>query len=135
VLVQTFSPDTPAILAAVRHDYNAFAREELPHRQAAGYPPFTSMVRIVVRGASALNTKALADEIAGRLRSKAADGVRVLGPAPAPMTKLRGQYRYQIQLQSADGELLRRVVRAATGDLKPRDGLVWTVDVDPWDMM
>jgi primosomal protein N' (replication factor Y) len=135
VLVQTFAPETPAILAAVRHDYAAFARTELPHRAAAGYPPFTSMVRIVVRGESAANTRALADEMGKRLRAKATDGVRVLGPAPAPMTKLRGQYRYQIQLQAVESELLRSVVRAATADLKPPDGLVWTVDVDPWDMM
>ena len=51
------------------------------------------------------------------------------------MAKLRGNYRFQIQLQSADGELLRSVVRAATADLKPPDGVVWIVDVDPLDMM
>ena len=135
VLVQTFAPETPAILAAVRHDYGAFARTELPHRQAAGYPPFASMVRIVVRGESNVNARALADEIGRRLRVKAPDAVRVLGPAPAPMTKLRGQYRYQIQLQAVDGELLRTLVRAATNDLKAPEGLFWTVDVDPWDMM
>ncbi|MEX2091809.1 MAG: primosomal protein N', partial [Pirellulales bacterium] len=135
VLVQTFAPETPAILAAVRHDFGAFARTELPHRQAAGYPPFASMVRIVVRGESNLNARALADEIARRLRAKASDAVRVLGPAPAPMTKLRGQYRYQIQLQSADGEVLRELIRNATADLKAPEGLFWTVDVDPWDMM
>ena len=135
VLVQTFSPDTPAIMAAVRHDYGAFARVELPQREAAGYPPFASMVRIVVRGESERGARALADELGRRLRAKADGAVRVLGPAPAPMTKLRGQYRFQIQLQSIDGELLRTVVRAATADLKPPEGLVWTVDVDPWDMM
>jgi primosomal protein N' (replication factor Y) len=135
VLVQTFTPDSPAILAATRHDYGAFARTELPHRQAAGYPPFASMVRIVVRGESDANARALAEEIARRLRAKATDAIRVLGPAPAPMMKLRGQYRYQIQLQSVDGELLRNVVKTATADLKSPEGLFWTVDVDPWDMM
>lgn len=135
VLVQTFAPETPAILAAVRHDYNAFARAELPHRQASLYPPFASMVRIVVRGESDAHTRALADEIGQRLRAKATDALRVLGPAPAPMTKLRGQYRYQIQVQSEDSDLLRSVVRTATADLKPPEGLLWTVDVDPWDMM
>jgi primosomal protein N' (replication factor Y) len=135
VLVQTFAPETPAIMAAVRHDYAAFARSELPHRQAAGYPPFASMVRIVARGEGEASTRALADEIGKRLRAKATEGVRVLGPAPAPMTKLRGQYRYQIQLQSADSALLRTVIRGATNDLKLPDGLIWTADVDPWDMM
>jgi primosomal protein N' (replication factor Y) len=93
------------------------------------------MVRIVVRGESNVNARALADEIGRRLRAKATDAVRVLGPAPAPMTKLRGQYRYQIQLQSVDGGLLRTLIRTATANLKPPEGIVWTVDVDPWDMM
>ena len=69
------------------------------------------------------------------MREGATPAVRVLGPAPAPMAKLRGSYRFQIQLQSADGELLRDVVRAATADLKPPDGVGWIVDVDPLDMM
>jgi primosomal protein N' (replication factor Y) len=135
VLVQTFAPDAPAIMAAVKHDYNAFARTELPHRQAVGYPPFGSMVRIVVRGESEAGARALADDIGARLRAKASEGVRVLGPAAAPITKLRNQFRFHIQLQSLDGELLRAVVRAAVADLKPLDNLFWTVDVDPWDMM
>ena len=50
VLVQTLSPDAPAIVAAVQHDLAAFAEKELPHREALGYPPFASMIRIVVRG-------------------------------------------------------------------------------------
>lgn len=135
VMVQTFAPDSPAILAAVRHDYTAFARTELPHRESAGYPPFASLVRIVVRGEIEKQARALAEEIGKRLRAKATDGIRVLGPAPAPMTKLRGQYRFQLQLHAKEGEALRKVVREATADLKTPDELFWTVDVDPWDMM
>jgi len=48
---------------------------------------------------------------------------------------LRGQYRYQIQLQALESASLRSVIRAAIGDLKFPEGLVWTADVDPWDMM
>lgn len=135
VLVQTFAPDAPAIVAAVRHDYAAFARVELPQRTALGYPPLASMVRIVIRGESELSAKALAGELAERLRAKGGDAIRVLGPATAPMAKLRGQYRYQIQMQAVDGELLRSVVRTVMDEVKAPDGLVWTVDVDPWDMM
>ncbi len=138
VLVQTLSPDAPAIVAAVRHDLAAFAEKELPHREALGYPPFASMIRIVVRGSRESATKAFSEEIARRLQVLAKDApakVRILGPAPAPMAKLRGEYRYQIQLHSIDGELLRNVVRRATGDLKDPEGLAWIVDVDPLDMM
>jgi primosomal protein N' (replication factor Y) len=138
VLVQTFCPTAPAIVAAVRHDVRAFAEAELPVRERLGYPPFGSMIRIVVRGRNACSTKALADELALRLRGQLADAptaVRVLGPAPAPIARLRGSYRYQIQMQSADGELLRCAIRVVTADLKTPDDVVWIVDVDPLDMM
>ncbi len=138
VLVQTLSPDAPAIVAAVRHDLPAFAAKELPHREDLGYPPFAAMIRIVVRGRTHAAAQALAEEIARRLGERsggAAPGVRILGPAPAPMAKLRGNFRFQIQLHSADGGALRDVVRAATADLKAADGAGWIVDVDPLDMM
>jgi primosomal protein N' (replication factor Y) len=138
VLVQTLSPDAPAIVAAVRHDLAAFAREELPHREALGYPPFASMIRVVIRGASEKTTHAFADELARRFRERAKGGpaaVRVLGPSTAAMAKLRGEYRFQVHLHSVDGEALRNIVRSATADLKSPDGVLWTVDVDPIDMM
>jgi primosomal protein N' (replication factor Y) len=138
VLVQTLSPDAPAIMAAVRHDLAAFARSEMPHREALGYPPFASMVRIVIRGRSERVAQVLADELGVRLRA-AADGVmpavRILGPAPAPIARLRGDFRFQLQLQSAESDVLRNVVCRATADLKKIEGAGWIVDVDPLDMM
>jgi primosomal protein N' (replication factor Y) (superfamily II helicase) len=138
VLVQTLSPDAPAIVAAVRHNLPAFASQELPHREALGYPPFTSMVRIVVRGEAEKPTLALADELARRIREAqiaTQPPIRILGPAPAPMAKLRGNFRYQLQLQASDGEQLRSLVRRATADFKLPDGVAWIADVDPLDMM
>lgn len=138
VLVQTLSPDAPAIVAAVRHDLPAFANQELPHREALGYPPFTSMVRIVVRGEAEKPTLALADELARRIREAqiaAQPAIRILGPAPAPMAKLRNNFRFQLQLQASEGEVLRGIVRRATADLKLPDGVAWIADVDPLDMM
>ena len=105
------------IAAAVRHDYAAFAARELPARERLDYPPFASMIRIVVRGERQDLTQQFADAIAARLRT-AFGGVepsgRVLGPAPAPIGKLRGQFRFQIQAQSVDLDALRSAVRAAT---------------------
>jgi len=138
VLVQTLSPDAPAIVAAVRHDLPGFASQELPHRESLGYPPFTSMIRLVIRGQTNSGARALAEELARRLHERAANStpeVRILGPAPAPMMKLRGMFRYQLQMQSPDAELLRNVVRTATAGLKPSGGAAWIVDVDPLDMM
>ncbi len=138
VLVQTFSPDHPAIVAAVRHDFLAFAAGELPTRQAYRYPPFGAMIRLVVRGPAESAAGQLADEIAQRLRAAletAEVETRVLGPAPAPIAKLRGNFRFQIQLQGPDGAALRQAVRTATDGLKPPDNIQWIVDVDPLDML
>ena len=117
VLVQTFSPDHPAIQAAVRHDYAAFAAGELPIRQMFRYPPFASMIRLVIRGPKQVAASEFADELARRVGAElgAADtACRVLGPAPAPFPKLRGTHRFQIQFQGPDGPALRRAVREAS---------------------
>jgi len=136
VLVQTLSPDHPAIAAAVRHDFVAFARHELALRRAANYPPFATMVRLVVRGPQETTARESAVHLGERLRSAAAglDGVRVLGPGTAPIARLRGEHRFQIQMQAPLASGVQAVVREAVGGFAPPDEVRWTVDVDPWDM-
>jgi len=63
------------------------------------------------------------------------ESARVLGPAPAPFARLRGMYRFQIQLQGLEGEKLRAAVRQVAADLKEPEGVQWIADVDPLDMM
>ena len=138
VLVQTFSPDHPAIQAAVRHDYAAFAAGELPMREMLRYPPFTSMIRLVIRGpveaVAAEFSNYIADRIAKEIKERQTDA-RVLGPAPCPFARLRGRYRFQIQVQGPDGEALRAAVAQATAKLAPPEDVQWIVDVDPVDML
>lgn len=136
VLVQTHNPDHPAILAAVRHDFASFATAELPLRQMLKYPPFAHMVRLVVRGPVEAQVRSFAETLAGQVRTAlgASPEARVLGPAPAPFAKLRGFYRYQIQLQGPDGEALRQAVRQAE-KLAPPEHVQWIADVDPIDML
>jgi primosomal protein N' (replication factor Y) len=142
VLVQTFSPDHPAIQAAVQHDFGAFVRQELPVREAHQYPPVAAMIRLVVRGKSLEQTQALAQYLGERLRgaieknlSGESPEIRVLGPAPAPFAKLRDQHRFHLQLHGPDGAALRAAVRRATDDLEVPEGIQWTADVDPMEMM
>jgi primosomal protein N' (replication factor Y) len=138
VLVQTFSPDHPAIAAAVTHDYQSFARNELPTREKFDYPPFSQMIRLVVRGLDESASGKFAQTVARRLR-EALDGAafswRMLGPAPAPIRKLRGNFRFQMQLHGSDTTAMRNAVRAATGDLKLPEDVQWIADVDPLDML
>jgi primosomal protein N' (replication factor Y) (superfamily II helicase) len=138
VLVQTFNPDHPAIQAASRHDYAAFAATETPMRKALRYPPFAAMVRLVIRGPVEKITFEFAGHIAQLLRAAITAqqvDARVLGPAPAPFARLRGKYRFHIQLQCPDGDQLRAVVRQATAELKSPEEIQWIVDVDPVDML
>jgi primosomal protein N' (replication factor Y) len=138
VLVQTFNPDHAAIRAAVRHDFAAFAAGELPLREMFRYPPFAAMIRLVIRGP----VEAEAGEFAGRfadglrgaLAAEQADA-RVLGPAPAPFARLRGKFRFQIQMQGPDGAALRAAVRQAAAGLRAPKDVQWMADVDPLDML
>jgi primosomal protein N' (replication factor Y) len=136
VLVQTLSPDHPAIAAAVRHDYGRFAEHELNVRRAAAYPPYASMIRVILRGPQEATTRETANQLSELLRQAATayEGVRVLGPAPAPLARLRGEYRFHIQLQGPAIASLQAAVRAAAARFQPPEDVRWIADVDPWDM-
>jgi primosomal protein N' (replication factor Y) len=142
VLVQTFSPEHPAIRAAVRHDYAAFAKQELPVRELLQYPPYSAMARLVVRAETVERAQQCAEHIAEMVKKTLVEALatretqcRVLGPAPAPIPRLRGMYRFHLQVQCNDGQELRRVIRVATDEVELPEGVQWTVDVDPIDML
>jgi primosomal protein N' (replication factor Y) len=138
VLVQTLSPDHPAILAASRHDFKKFADDELAARAAWKYPPFSSMIRMVIRGPREETTHEFAKHVADLLEKATAefeDKCRLLGPAPAPISRLRNLFRFHLQIQAADGKALNRAVAGVTVKLQPPEDVQWIVDVDPWDML
>ena len=130
-IVQTIYPHHYSIEHACRQDYSAFFAKELGYRQAMRYPPLTAMVNIVVRGSDARAALADATTLAQHLRSNASVGrFDVLGPAPAPVSKLRGEYRAQIFLKGSHRAHMRQAVLAALAaepDLRRRV----SVDVDP----
>ncbi len=145
VVVQTSTPDHPAIMAAVKHDYEAFVRNELPLREALLYPPFGHIARLVVRSIDEQAAADWAAHIADRLRQEAttlagtttaaAPQIRVLGPAPAPIARLRDRFRYHVQAMGSDETALRDLVRRATATLQTPDKVAWIVDVDPVEML
>jgi primosomal protein N' (replication factor Y) len=134
VIIQTFSPDHPAITAASKHDYERFVKQELPVRKSLGYPPFSSMIRIVVRGEDERKTLEFAQTLAAEFVPQKKE-LRILGPAPAPFAKLRNFYRFHIHLHCPDGEYLRETVRDVSKELKVPNGVQYVIDVDPVDML
>jgi primosomal protein N' (replication factor Y) (superfamily II helicase) len=130
-VVQTLYPRHYSILHACRQDYDAFFAEELRYRRAMRYPPLTALVNLVVRGRDARAAMSDADTVARHLRGRAEAGrFKVLGPAPAPVAKLRGEYRAQLFLKGSHRTAMREAVDgalAAQPDLRRRVA----VDIDP----
>jgi primosomal protein N' (replication factor Y) (superfamily II helicase) len=144
VLVQTFNPDQPCIALAAKHDYEAFVEEELAHRRAHNYPPYHRLARLIVRSRKQDAAGAFADRLAAAfetaLRSRklpdltAAD-VRLLGPAEAPVFRLKGYFRFHFQLQSPNPAGLHQLLRAVLLTIRPPSGVEFTLDVDPCNML
>ncbi|MFL5328228.1 MAG: primosomal protein N' [Gemmataceae bacterium] len=134
VLIQTYAPEHPGIAYAVRHDYAGFVRDEMAQRQAHQYPPFQRLARLVIRSQDQAKAAEFAEKLAGAFRLAKADGVRVLGPAEAPIHKLNGYYRFHFQLQSPGSAALHQLLREVLGSARAPSGVEFQVDVDPYAM-
>ena len=126
VIVQTSNPEHYALRHAAEGDYEAFYRDELPYRQAFGFPPFGSLAVLTYTHKddekAATMAREAAEQLAAGLVREGIDEVKMLGPAPAFIHKLRGEYRWQVTLKG------QRLERARM--LQPR-GKGWSIDVDP----
>ena len=132
VIIQAFAPDHPAVSAAARHDPDLFYERELRLRKASGYPPYTAMSLARVESSSVEGAAEAARVLARRLRGAAGAGVRVLGPAPAPRTRLKGAYRFQVLLKGARRKEVGSTLRAALSDVRGRIGRARViVEIDP----
>lgn len=137
VLVQTFNPGDPAILAAARHDYLGFVNHELPTRAEYGYPPFCRLTRIIVRSTLLEHATTTAKHLAERFRLAAAGhaGVRVLGPAPAPIARHRDFHRMHLQLHTPPDFDRLALLDLALKDADLTGDAEFAVDVDPVNLM
>ncbi len=137
VLVQTYYPDHYAIRAGAEQSFEKFYEQELHFRRLLHYPPFTALANVLVRDPrlerAVLWTRAL-QEFFTRQR---VETVRVLGPAPAPIARLRKDYRFQFLLKSPERRALQELLRAAVAHARekeiPPGALI--IDVDPLSLM
>jgi len=135
VIVQTFVPDHYAVRPVRDHDYERFYAEELAHRASLGFPPFGHLASVLVSAEQEADAIAAAREIAAAVAADGADCER-LGPAPAPLPRLRGRHRQQILLKGADAAGVRRAARAALAAAgRLGEGVQAAVDVRPWSML
>jgi len=134
-IVQSLYPDHYSIQMACRQDYPSFFERELRFRRAMQYPPFASIINTVVRARTLGGALDDAADLAQRLRSvDDRRQFRVLGPAPPPLGKLRGEYRAQLLIKGANRVRMREALMKLVAE-RPDIARRTTIDVDPLSVL
>lgn len=137
VVVQTMNPDHYALKHALTHDYDGFYKEEIEFRRALFYPPFSRLINIVISGRNEFNVMRAGNYLADILKRALPKNEKtaVLGPAKAPLSKLRGAFRYQILIKTDEGDQVRGLtVKTIKEEHLPMDIRV-AVDIDPISLL
>ena len=135
VLVQTASPTEPSIIAASKHDYIGFAEPELANRKLMNAPPYQTLARVIIRGKDEDLVRDYATKYADICRDAAHQtGVLIMGPAPAPIARLRTNYRFHLLLKGATFEIVKEVWLKARPHLPQNVDCEFAIDIDPINM-
>jgi primosomal protein N' (replication factor Y) len=137
VLIQTYYPDHYAIQDAVKQDYAAFFERELHFRRVMAYPPFTSLANVIVRDTSLEKAIQWSRELSQYFAPFLGEGLRALGPAAAPLAKLKREHRFQFLLKSKSRAKLTQVLSGALSycDKKGIPQTAVLADVDPLSLL
>jgi primosomal protein N' (replication factor Y) (superfamily II helicase) len=138
VIVQTSLPDHYAITCALEHDFDSFAHKELAARERPLYPPLCRLVNVIVSGLDEVGTQreadAAADWVRGLLAAQDLTQVELVGPAPCPIDRIRGRWRWHFLLRSERNSALGRIMRYFAQRYQPtsgKDDLRVAIDRDP----
>jgi len=139
VIIQTYAPNHYSIRAARDQDYARFMRRELQLRRDLMYPPFARLAMVRIEGAEPHIVRRMAEAVAKSLaKSSTPEGIRVLGPAPAPIERIKQRYRWQVMLKSHELKPMRAAIaemRAEVGPSAERDDIFLAIDIDPVRML
>jgi primosomal protein N' (replication factor Y) len=139
VIIQTYHPEHYAVVCARAQDYEGFYQREINFRSMMNYPPFCALVNILIHGKEVTKAHGTADRLAAELRQAAQDPgmIRVLGPAPAPLARLRNEYRFQVLIKARSRRSAREALdiamdRTLKAGANPHSV---SVEVDPINLM
>jgi primosomal protein N' (replication factor Y) (superfamily II helicase) len=137
VLIQTFYPDHYAIQDAVKQDYISFFERELHFRRMMAYPPFTSLANVIVRDVSLERAIRWSRQLSEYFSPHDGENVRILGPATAPLARLKKEHRFQFLLKSPKRSVLTRLLTGALVycDEKEIPQTAVLVDMDPLSLL
>ncbi|MGI8992493.1 MAG: replication restart helicase PriA, partial [Bryobacteraceae bacterium] len=136
VLVQTINPDHYAVRLAAAQDYQAFYEKEVQFRRFMHYPPFSAMANILVRSEKQEDALRMSSEMSLYL-APAPEKLKVMGPAEAPVPRLKAEYRYQFLIKAASRKTLNEFLRRAQDFARARkwNATALVIDVDPLTLM
>jgi len=137
VLIQTFYPEHYAIQDAVKQDYSAFFERELHFRRMMAYPPFTALANVIVRDASLEKAIRWSRQLSEYFSPHDDKGMRILGPATAPLARLKKEHRFQFLLKSPKRSVLTKLLGGAIAycEAKEIPETAVLVDVDPLNLL
>ncbi|MFH1542284.1 MAG: primosomal protein N' [bacterium] len=133
VIVQTYSPEHFALQTAVKHDYDAFYQAEIKHRQELNYPPYSQLIGIVVSGEARAKVIKVIQDIKTFLDNRQIKGV--MGPAPAVIARLRGDWRYRLLLKSSKIQETRNKLQEIMSKIVIPSDVRVVVDVEPISLL
>ncbi|MBW1736622.1 MAG: primosomal protein N' [Deltaproteobacteria bacterium] len=144
VIIQTFNPDHYAVHTATVHDYRSFFEKEKELREQLSYPPFSHLVCLRLKGNNKGKTEKAAQRLSADIRDilagwpKRGKEIQVLGPVEAPISRLKGKYRWQILIKSKSVSLLKHLltgVEKSSRKVLQSSGVHLILDVDPYQMI
>ncbi|HUT02336.1 MAG TPA: primosomal protein N' [bacterium] len=139
VLLQTYSPNHYSIKAAAAQDYLTFFKQEIEFRRRLGLPPVTRLASLIISGRDFEKTRSTAERLGDVLRQGRAEDIHILGPAEAPIAKLKDRYRFQAFVRSYSSSRLHsflasKLEETKQAKIKPSDVRI-VVNVDPVSML
>jgi len=130
VIIQTYTPHHYAVTSASGHDYSAFYKREIETRRELDLPPFVNIIRVIVRSRKQEKAAEASKRLAA-LFKKRLKGTKIVGPAPAVISRIRNQYRWNIVIKTNDAEGSAFRLKKLLAGLGKPSGVKITVDVDP----
>ena len=134
VIVQTFRPDAAAVRMAAENQIQEFYDYEIDQRRLLGFPPFSRLFRVVIRGKDEKKVHSTAARLASRLASGGSEW-ELMGPAECPIGRISGQYRRHLILRSSSFNQTHAALAVALGEVPPIHGIRIEIDVDPVSLL
>jgi len=135
VVIQTYWPDHPAILAAASHDPSRFYAEEKALRTELGYPPFGRIANVLIWGAKRDEVARNAQTVFSAIQAAVPAEFVLLGPSPAPLSKVKNVWRWHVLVKAPAGARISTPLGAALKSLPKMPTVSVAVDVDPADLL